>query len=272
MHAASRAALANAQEYLDSQLSEVDNAVAVAAQVGAELFDVVDILDSDRSLRVAVAEASASAEQRSNLIAAVCGGKVTEQTLAVLTNAISQTWSTPRELRTGLVTLGRRALFRSAEYQGQLAQVEAELFSLGKILENQPQLTQLLSDKTATAAAKRDLLARVLYGKVTAVTEALALQAIGRPQQNPIDDVAELSASAAALQGRLVAHVVAAEALSKPQEHALAAKLSRIYNHEISIHAEVDSSLLGGVVIRVGDEVIDGSTAGKLQRLRTHIS
>ena len=62
MHAASREALANATLNLDNTLSGIDNAVVVAAQTGTEIFDVVDVLDGDRGLRVAVAEASAPAE------------------------------------------------------------------------------------------------------------------------------------------------------------------------------------------------------------------
>jgi F-type H+-transporting ATPase subunit delta len=40
----------------------------------------------------------------------------------------------------------------------------------------------------------------------------------------------------------------------------------------MSVHSEVDASLLGGAVIRVGDEVIDGSTTGKLERLRRSLA
>ena len=271
MHAASREALDVCYKDLDARCASLDSLVAVAAQTGTELFDAVDVLDSDRSLRVAVADNSSPADRRSGLVQAVFGGKVSQLTLDILAHAAAQNWSTPREMRQGLVALGRRALLRSAEQQGQLAQVEDELFRLSRILEGQTQLTQLLSDKTTTVAAKRQLLASVLYGKVSAVTEALALQVVGRPDSNLIDDIANLSALAAELQGKTVAHVIAAVALSTPQEQALAAKLGRIYGREMSIHSEVDTSLLGGVVIRVGDEVIDGSTAGKLERLRAGI-
>ena len=85
MHAASREALANATLNLDNTLSGIDNAVVVAAQTGTEIFDVVDVLDGDRGLRVAVAEASAPAEQRSGLVKEVFGGKVSAVTLALLT-------------------------------------------------------------------------------------------------------------------------------------------------------------------------------------------
>lgn len=271
MHAASRAALAQVESHLDSALSGADNAVAVAAQVGTELFDVVEILDGDRGLRVAVADASAAAESKTDLVSAVFGGKVSDATLEVLKDAVTQAWSTPREFRTGLVELGRRSLLRSAEQQGQLGQVEDELFRLGRILDKEPRLTQLLSDQAVTAADRRGLLANVLYGKVTMIAEALALQVIGRPEHNPIDDLASLAASAASLQGRTVAHVVAASDLNEGQQATLAEKLGRIYGRAMSIHSEVDPSLLGGMTIRVGDELIDGSTAGKLQRLRTNL-
>ncbi|AKK08516.1 ATP synthase subunit delta [Corynebacterium atrinae] len=271
MHAASREALAQVESYLDNLVQGSDNAIAVSAQTGTELFDVVGVLDSDRALRVAVAEASTTPEQRTGLIRAVFGGKVSESTLSVLVEAAAKTWSTPREFRTGLVSLGRRAFFRSAELQGQLSQVEEELFRLSRVLDREGELTQLLSDRTSGPERKRGLLASVLYGKVSMVTEALALQVIGRPEHNPIDDIAHLSSAAASLQGRSVASVVTAQELNDGQQAALADKLGRIYGREMSIHSEVDPSLLGGMTIRVDDEIIDGSTAGKLARLRANL-
>lgn len=269
MHAASREALTTMSRTLDQWISNSDQPVAVASQAGADLFSIVEVLDGDRGLRVAVADSSATAEQRSGLISAVFAGKVAQMSLDLAREAAAQVWSTPREFRAGLVSLGRRALLRSAEQQGQLNKVEDELFRLGRILSDEPELTALLSDLNTPADRKRELLANVLYGKVTAVTEALAKQAIGRPEANPIDDMSTVSALAAQLRGKEVAVVKTASPLGEGQIEQLAAKLSRIYGREMSIHTEVDPSLLGGLIIRVGDEVIDGSTSGKLERLRT---
>ena len=74
------------------------------------------------------------------------------------------------------------------------------------------------------------------------------------------------------MQGREVANVVSAAPLNDGQNQALAQKLERIYGRAMNIHAEVDPSLLGGLIIRVGDEVIDGSTSGKLERLRANLA
>ena len=271
MHAASRDALAKVAHQMDSALSVGENATAVAAQTGTELFDVAEALDADRTLRVTVADPSLSADQRIGVVSAVFAGKVSQTTLQLLISAAREVWSSPREFRAGLVSLGRRALLRSAEKQGQLVTVEDQLFRLSRILEKEAALTLLLDDRSADRAHKRDLLAKVLYGKVTAVTEALALQVIGRPERNAIDDINELSKQAAALQGKSVAHVVSAAGLNDEQTQALANKLERIYGRAMNIHTEVDPNLLGGMVIRVDDEVIDGSTAVKLAKLRSNL-
>ncbi|WP_312096628.1 F0F1 ATP synthase subunit delta [Corynebacterium dentalis] len=268
MHAASREALERLNETLDQGLRESDNTVEIGATTGTELFDVVDVLDSDRSLRVALVDAAAEPEQRVALIKGLLAGKVSASTEEIVSAAVTQTWSDTRDFRNGLIALGRRALLRSAEAQGQLDRVEDELYQLARIVEREPQLELLLADKTVSSDARRDLLAKVLYGKVTSVTEALALQAVGRVQKRPVEDLDALCDEVAALGGREVARVRSAAPLGDEQQSLLADKLEKIYGRKIAVHSEVDSSLLGGAVIRVGDEVIDGSTAGKLRRLR----
>lgn len=274
MKAASREALAAVAEKLDAIIrdSSEGETVAVAAQVGTELFLVVDQLEKSRPLRVAVADSSLKQEQRVGIMSDVFGGKVAEPTLNVLREASSNEWSTPREFRAGLVHLGRRALLRGAESEGTLETVESELFQLSRLFERESELTQLLSDRTATSEQKRQLLASVLYGKVTMYTEALALQVIGRPEKNPVDDLEAVAREAVELTGRQLAAVTAATELSDSQRQTLAEKLGQIYGREMAIHTEVDPSLLGGVTIRVGDELIDGSTRGKLARMRADMA
>lgn len=271
MHAASREALTRVGDFLDRTI-QADNSVTVAAQTGMELFEVVDILDNERSLRVAIADSSVDASQRAGIVDKLFGGKIAEPTLSVLKEAAATNWSTPRDLRNGLITLGRRALLRGAESQGQLVQVEEELFEVSRTLVREGKLTQLLSDRNAASSQRRGLLANVLYGKVTMFTEALALQAIGRPENNPIDDISGISSQAAQLRGRSVARVVTAAELNEDQQAKLAEKLGKIYGREMTVHTEVDPSLLGGAVIRVGDEVIDGSTRNKLDRMRAALA
>lgn len=268
MHAASRDALEQSRSVLQSTISANPAGGATGANLGAELFRVVDLFEGDRALRVAVADSSAPVEAREDLARSVLGWKIDESTLAVVLAAVASSWSTPRDLREGLVVLGREALLLSARDQGQLGTVEDELFRLGRIVAGDPQFEQALSSRTSTAEDKRALLGQVLYGKVTAVTEALASQAVTRPQGMPADDIDALSRLAAELQGQAVAVVTSATGLSRDQLESLSSKLAGIYGREMAVHVEVDPAVLGGMVIRVGDEVIDGSLSGRLSAMR----
>ncbi|TQF65693.1 F0F1 ATP synthase subunit delta [Rhodococcus spelaei] len=270
MYAASREALTQTRSALESALAGVSAgaATAAAAQTGAELFTAVEVLDGQRTLRAALADPSAPAAVREALAEQVFSAKVSAETLATLKAAAGQDWSSSADLRNSLVLLGRESLLRAADDQNQLDTVEDELFRLGRIVAGNSELEQALSDRARPSSAKRELLSKLLYGKVTAVTEALSNQAVGRLNTAPADAFNELSELAAARRDKAVAHVRSASALSDAQVERLSATLSRTYGKPVTVHVEVDPELLSGLVVRVGDEVIDGSAAGRLASLR----
>lgn len=271
MYAASREALAHTRSALQSALGS-GAATAAAAQAGSELFSVVEALDNQRALRSALADASAPVAVRVTLAEQVFGGKVSASTLATVKAAAGQDWSAQSDLTNSLVQLGREALLKAAADQNQLDTVEDELFRLGRIVAGNPDLERTLSDRSTTVTAKRELLSRLLYGKVTAITEALAVHAVGRLRKPPAETLDELSALAATQRDRAVAHVRSAAPLDATQEERLAATLGRIYGKAVTVHVEVDPELLSGLVVRVGDEVIDGSAAGRLAAVRKSLT
>lgn len=271
MYAASREALTQTRAALSSALDAVSPgaATAAAAQTGADLFAVVDTLDGARSLKAVLSDSSAPAASRSGLAEQIFGGKVSAESLATVKTAVANDWSAPRDLLDSLVLLGRESLLKAAADQNQLDTVEDELFRLGRIVSGNPELEQALLDRATTARGKRELLTSLLYGKVTAVTEALVVQAVGRLRGTaPADVFDSLSNLAAGQRGNLVANVTSASALSSAQSDRLATTLTRLYGKTVTVHAEVDPELLGGLVVRVGDEVIDGSASGRLAALR----
>ncbi|MGA9871117.1 MAG: F0F1 ATP synthase subunit delta [Rhodococcus sp. (in: high G+C Gram-positive bacteria)] len=271
MYATSREALARTRSVANDALGSASAAdsTAAAAQTGAELFAVVETLDGQRTLRTALADASVSAERRSALVEQVFAGQVSEVTARILKTAVSESWSKASDLLNSLIVLGREALLRAASDQNQLDTVEDELFRLGRIVAANPQLEQALSDLGKPVQAKRELLGRLLYGKVTAVTEALAIQAVSRLRKAaPADALDELAGLAAQIRDRAVAHVRSAAPLSDSQLEKLTATLTRTYGKPVTVHVEIDTELLSGLVVRIGDEVIDGSGAGRLAALR----
>ncbi len=71
---------------------------------------------------------------------------------------------------------------------------------------------------------------------------------------------------------RTLAQVTSAVPLTDAEQETMRTKLSERFGTDLEIQFEVDSSLIGGVHLRVGDQVIDGSVAGKLAALRDHLT
>lgn len=269
MYAASRDALATIRSLAEQLIRESEQSVVVGQQMGAELFTIVELVEADRPTRVALADVSASPEQRKALMTRLIEGKVLPETLRVCQEAAARDWSNPADLRDGLVRTARSALLQAAELSNSLPQVEEELFRLSRTIKAHPGLEQALGDRQASADERRALLAQMLYGKVSAISEILASQAVARPQEGLVaDDLDILSRQAAHETGRRVADVTTPVALTDAQREGLQAKLRDIYGIEVSIHEVVDRTIIGGVIIKVGNEIINGSLASKLESLR----
>ncbi|MFI9506667.1 F0F1 ATP synthase subunit delta [Nocardia sp. NPDC052566] len=265
MYAASREARSRSREALRAALTGSDS---VAATTGSELFAVVAVLDDQRSLRVALADVSVPGSVRAELSERVFGGKVSPASLAVLTTAVAQDWSRTSDLVDTLVLLGQEALLESAADSGRLDAVEDELFRLGRIIGDNPDLEQALADRAKSASAKRELIGGLLAGKTETITQTLAEQVVSRQKAGVGVAFDELSDLAAARREQIVAHVRAAIALTPQQRERLAASLQRIYGKQVTVHVQVDPTLLSGLVVHIGDDVIDGSAIGRLERLR----
>ena len=73
-------------------------------------------------------------------------------------------------------------------------------------------------------------------------------------------------------EGTIDASVVSAFALDKQQVSSLAKMLKKELDRDVNITTSVDPSIIGGVIIRAGDTVIDGSVAGSLQNLTSYLT
>ncbi|GAB1509779.1 F0F1 ATP synthase subunit delta [Actinophytocola sp. KF-1] len=275
-HAASREALATAEQKLLAVLSAKPAARAKgvsAEQLGDELLSVVRLLDGEIGLRRVLGDSSAERERREALLTQLLSGKVSAQALEVLTAAVGERWSTPRELVDGLDDLGRTALLVHAEQEGRLDAVEDELFRFSRIVAADSELERALSDRTAPPASKAALVRDLIGEKADGVTLRLVEQLVTTPRGRAVvTGLGELAAEAAKRRERSVATVVAPVPLTAQQEERLAATLQRIYSRPIALHVEVDPEIQGGLVIKVGDEVIDGSATGRIDELRRRLA
>jgi len=177
------------------------------------------------------------------------------------------------DLVDGVEHTARLALLKRAEVEGQVDEVEDQLFRFGRLLDAEPRLSAALSDYTTPADGRIALLDKVLEGSgIDGTAAALLSQTIGHLRGERADEaVLDLAELAVARRGELVAHVVAAAELTDAQRTRLTEVLSRIYGHPVSIQLHVDPELLGGLSITVGDEVIDGSIASRLAAAQTQL-
>lgn len=267
MQSASRESLAEATTRLDAQ---VDGAAAAdLATLGQDLFAVLRLIVSEPALRRHLADPSVPAAARTRLADQLFNGKIGRTALDVVSDTVSARWSRSADLEDAVEALARRATLGVAEKDNSLDEVEDQLFRVGRILDREPRLAQLIGDRTQPVDGRVGLLKQVLGNKVSPVTATLLEQAVRVPQGRSLDRAAEeLAELAAARRDRSVAHVRTPVRLSPAQEQQLTESLSRVYGRPISLQVELDESLIGGLVVNVGDELIDGSVSGRLAAAR----
>jgi F-type H+-transporting ATPase subunit delta len=73
-------------------------------------------------------------------------------------------------------------------------------------------------------------------------------------------------------RGILEARVTVARPIDDREQEEVRRRLEQLTGKTVEIHTDVDSSILGGIVVRMGDRLIDASVAGRLQRLRQEMA
>ncbi|MDH6247857.1 F0F1 ATP synthase subunit B/delta [Mycobacterium sp. OTB74] len=266
LRAASRESLAALVGKFDETAKSLD--AAALSTVSDELAAVARLLHGEVNLERHLAQPADDAAPKVALLNTVLSGKVGDTTLDLLRAAVSARWSEQANLVDAIEHIARLALIKRAELTGEVAEVEDQLFKFGRVLDAQPRLAILLGDYTAPAASRIALLDNVLTSggaTVNGTVKALLEQTVGLLRGERADEaVLDLAELAVARRGEVVAHVVAAAALTDAQRTRLTTVLTRIYGHPVSIQLHVDPSVLGGLSITVGDEVIDGSISSRL--------
>jgi F-type H+-transporting ATPase subunit delta len=270
LQAASRESLADLSARLDVFIGQVG--VADLDRLADQLFSVARLLSGETTLRRHLADPAVPQESRTGLVERLLGSKLDRPALEAVAAAVAERWSRPVDLVNALEALARNAALGSAAKSNRLDEVEDELFRFGRILDREPELAGLLADTSRPLDGRTALLDRVLGGKVTPTTATLLNQAVALPRGRHLDVIAEELAELAAARRELsVARVATPVRLTPEQEQRLTTSLSRLYGRPMSLQVELDEALLGGLVVRVGGEVIDGSVAGRIEAARRHL-
>jgi F-type H+-transporting ATPase subunit delta len=262
MSGASREAQAAARESLTAL---TDSTSVDATQLADELAAVTALLDREVSLRRVLSDPSRSGERKAELVGSVLGGKVSGPVVDLLSGMVRSRWSAPRDFVDAVETLADYADLIAAERAGSLEETEDELFRFSRTVSSSPELRAALSTPSARADAKAQLLHTLLGGKARPATERLVTRLVSQPRGRSLEGGLEaLSKLAAERRDRSVAVVTSAVPLSDQQKQRLGSVLARLYGREMHLNLDVDPEVLGGITVRIGDEVINGSIADRL--------
>jgi F-type H+-transporting ATPase subunit delta len=161
------------------------------------------------------------------------------------------------------------AAFSIARAEGNVAEVEDELFRLGRIVETNEELRSTLTDPHLPVERRAQIVEDLLDGKATTTTVSFVSMLVSANRITDLPDIAaELVRRTADATGQTVAEVRSAVALTDDQISQLAAALKARTNTDVTIRNIVDPTVLGGVVTQIGDSVLDGTVRTRLNQLR----
>ncbi|MEU6812438.1 F0F1 ATP synthase subunit delta [Streptomyces sp. NPDC046831] len=262
MNGASREALAAARERLDAL---TDSTSVDAAQLADELAAVTALLDREVSLRRVLTDPAQAGDAKAELVQRLLGAQISGPAVDLVSGMVRSRWSQPRDLVDALEELANIADLIAAERADALDDVEDELFRFGRIVSSNADLRAALTDRAASTSAKVELVHRLLGGRANVTTERLVTRLVIAPRGRSLEAGLEsLSKLAAERRDRVVAVVTSAVPLSDVQKQRLGAALAKLYGRRMHLNLDVDPEVLGGIRVQVGDEVINGSLADRL--------
>lgn len=261
-----------ATEARQSDLDRVTDSTAPSAALGAELFAVADLLAEQPALRNALADPTSQDSRRRGMAAAVFGSRISADAVTIVGEAAALRWGTGGRMVAALDRQGLRTLFATAHAAGRLDAVEDELFRFSRAVVSDQALREALDDRNAPVAARQELVDSLLEGKAEAITVELARRAVASASRSFELTVEEYLRLAAATRQRQVAVVTVARPLDEQQRARLQAVLSQKLSRQLTLQVLVDPTVLGGARVRVGDEVIEGTVAGRLSAARQQLT
>lgn len=258
-----RQSAAAARERLEAL---TDNTTVDVELLAEQLAAVTGLLDREVSLRRILTDPAQPGEAKAQLARRLLTGQVGDEALDLVSGMVRSRWSISRDLVDAVEELASVAEVIVAERADALDDVEDELFRTARIVASNPDLRAALSDPAATATAKADLVRALLDGRAHPVTVRLVARLVAQPRGRSLEaGIDALSKLAAARRGRVVAVVTMAVPLSDRQKQRLGAALAKLYGRQVHLNLDVDPEVLGGISVRVGDEVIDGTVASRLE-------
>jgi F-type H+-transporting ATPase subunit delta len=237
-----------------------------------DLFGVAGVLRREASLRRTLTDASLPAEPKVGLVRQIFGEALAENSLDLVATAVSRRWAAPRDLADALEYVGVVCVVKAAELRGEADVLEDQLFGYGRMVADNPELRDALSDPARSTADKRALLQELLGDRATSGTLRLAQQSVAGSHRTVALAVEAYQKIVADHRERLVATVRVARELSDEEAGRLARALERQYGLPVHLNMMIDREVIGGIRVEIGDDVIDGTVSSRLDDARRRLA
>ena len=164
------------------------------------------------------------------------------------------------------------AMLEVARVEGRLADVEDELFRVARAFEGSDELRTTLSDPVIPVDRRLGIVEDLLGGKASPLTTAMVSFVVGAGRARDLPAIADaFVAQAAERRSEAVAEVRSAIPLNEDQQRRLGEALSKSTGLRVTVKVIIDPTVLGGLVAKVGDTVIDGSVRTRLDQLKESV-
>lgn len=253
---------------LDTTVDGIDTDATTAD----ELFAVVDLLDGQPTLRRSLSDPSASDANRAKLVEQLLGGKVSPAALAVLTAVVTTPWPSGNALVAGLERQGIRLALQSAHREGRIDDVTSQLYQLATTVDEFRELAATLRTGTYPLDAKRELVAKLISGKVDPVTATLASRAVRARRRTFALTAKSYVEMGAEIAGEQIAKVTVARPLDEARLERLKSALEKQVGGPVNLQVVVDPTVLGGMSVVIGDDVIESTVAARLEDARRQLT
>ena len=237
-----------------------------------DMFGAAAVLRRETTLRRTLTDGSLPDEPKVELVRRIFGGAVATPSLQLLSSAVSRPWTAPRDLPDALEHLGVVAVVKGADQREEADALESELFSFGRLVADNPELRDALSDPARSVEDKQALVRRLLEGRATEATVRLAQQSVTGSYRTVALAVEDYQGIAARHRNRLVATVRVAHPLAADDERRLADALTGQYGRPVHLNTLIDPDVIGGMRVEIGDDVIDGTVANRLDEARRRLA
>jgi F-type H+-transporting ATPase subunit delta len=169
----------------------------------------------------------------------------------------------------GKVDAFAQALFEVARAQGTLAHIEDDLFRFARTFEASDELRMALTDPALPLERRVGVIDELMGRKALATSTALMSMLVGAGQASDLPEIVNRFVELAAYERKHeVAEVRTAIPLDDAQTQQLATALGTATGKDVEVKVILDPTVLGGLVARVGDTVIDGTVRHRLSQLK----